>query len=493
MILSKTMRRLTCLLCLSLILFGGMGCSEEKTPPLSRPPLVGAYYYLWYPGNWREGYINGRLKPQQLPALGQYDSSDPRVIEQHIAWASRYGIDFWAVSWWPDQPESDRIITQGILKAKNIQDIRFCIFYESGGLGLEKDRITFRGETSRKMLSDFKTLAQKYFSHPSYLKIQGRPVVILYLTRTFVGDYEKTLYLLRKEIRKSGFDLFLIGDEIFWYVMRSPHLPPSSRPERKRIRWFDAITAYNLYNWSKTAHMGYGERSTFLSESRDLFLSYRAAGGNKVPLIPAVFPGYNDRGVRLSENHPVIPRQFSPGGEEGGFFREALKRLALPFLDPSLPMVLITSFNEWNEGTQIEPTQTGGATEEDYSPSGREYTQGFLYRGYGERYLTILQETFYSVAGRVQEEGGGNPLSGVKIKVAKGKKVLMETQSDTFGYFRVSRWSLSPDSYVLQAEKAGYHPHSAVVRVEGGKLTTVNILLKPTHIASGQGHRTVER
>ena len=118
------------------------GCSSSPNTGPSEPRwankyLIGTYYYLWYPGNWRDGYINGRLLPQQLPALGQYDSSDLKTIEQHIAWSSQYGIDFWAISWWPDHPELDKIIREKILKAKNINDIKFCIFYETSGLWTE--------------------------------------------------------------------------------------------------------------------------------------------------------------------------------------------------------------------------------------------------------------------------------------------------------------------------------------------------------------------
>ena len=38
-------------------------------------------------------------------------------------------------------------------------------------------------------------------------------------------------------------------------------------------------------------------------------------------------------------------------------------------MNPENPLALITSFNEWNEGTQIEPTQETGVTSQDYSPT----------------------------------------------------------------------------------------------------------------------------
>ncbi len=133
--------------------------SEPALPKWSQHYLIGAYYYLWYPENWRDGYVNGLLTPPQLPALGEYNSSDLKTIEQHISWSSHYGVNFWAISWWPDHPELDRIIRHKILRAKNIDDIKFCIFYETSGLGLADEKITFTPDKIKKIVSDFKYLA----------------------------------------------------------------------------------------------------------------------------------------------------------------------------------------------------------------------------------------------------------------------------------------------------------------------------------------------
>ncbi|MGA3085035.1 MAG: glycoside hydrolase family 99-like domain-containing protein [Thermodesulfobacteriota bacterium] len=463
---------------------GMVGCSSSPSTPNPSEPrwnqkhLIGAYYYLWYPGNWREGYINGRLLPQQLPALGQYDSSDLKIIEQHIAWSSQYGIDFWAISWWPDHPELDRIIKEKILKAKNISDIRFCIFYETSGLGLADDRIDFTPDKTKKLLSDFKFLAQNYFSHPSYLKIKGRPVAIIYLTRTLLGDYSEAINNIRKGLQEMGFNPFLIGDEIFWYVMRSKPLPPSTHPEINRIKLFDGVTAYNLYNWAKPKQIGYGSTSTFLSDIHDLYREYQSAIGREITLVPSIIPGYNDRGVRLSENHPVIPRQFQPKGEEGSFFSQALKRVVIPFVDPDIHMALITTFNEWNEGTQIEPTKKTDVTRTDQSPTKTDYTQGYAYQGYGEKYLSILQDTFMAISGRVMDEKRKRPLSKVSLKAFKGETLLAATLTDSQGFFNLSRLNLFPDIYEVRANLSGYQEIKSKIQVIGEKAAILNLRLK---------------
>ncbi len=211
--------------CLYLLTFG---CSSSLNIDHSEPRwlqkyLIGTYYYLRYPENWQEGCINGQLLPQQLPALGQYKSADLTTIEQHIAWSSQYGIDFWAISWWPDRPEIDRIIGKKILKAKNINDIKFCIFYETVGPGLVNEKINFTPKKKKRLISDFKDLAKNYFAHPSYLKIKGRPVIILYLSRTFTGEYPETLLMAART------------DEQGFYNLSRLNLPPGSYEVRANL------------------------------------------------------------------------------------------------------------------------------------------------------------------------------------------------------------------------------------------------------------------
>jgi hypothetical protein len=71
-----------------------------------------------------------------------------------------------------------------------------------------------------------------------------------------------------------------------------------------------------------------------------------------------------------------------------------IRRAALPNLDTTCErMMLITSFNEWFEDSQIEATAgTAPESTTDDSEDGKYYTGGSIYRDYGTLYLDILKE-----------------------------------------------------------------------------------------------------
>jgi hypothetical protein len=71
-----------------------------------------------------------------------------------------------------------------------------------------------------------------------------------------------------------------------------------------------------------------------------------------------------------------------------------IRKVALPNIDPLCNnIIMVTSFNEWYEDSQIEAT-TGKApaSTTDDSRTGSYYTGGQRYVDYGYLYLDILKE-----------------------------------------------------------------------------------------------------
>jgi hypothetical protein len=218
-------------------------------------------------------------------------------------------------------------------------------------------------------------------------------VVILYITREFRGLFPQAMREMRDALGADGYDPFVIGDEIFWAVIAANEDPSApgrvvSEPQVARAQLFDAITGYNLYEPARTQDRGYGSTSAFLGDSVALYRRYHEATG--VPLVPGVLPGFNDRGTRLAVDHFAIPRRWSPDAPEGSFFAESIERVGRGLADGRLRMLLITSWNEWNEDTAIEPVAPAPPTANDVA--GGALTQGYTYEGFGSTYVDLVRD-----------------------------------------------------------------------------------------------------
>lgn len=392
-------------------------------------PLVGAYYYMWNPENLiAGGSLREHLVPPQRPPFGLIDSNKTSTATRDIANAHKAGIDFFAIDWWPYDPAfsgrnyltADAAMKE-FLAAPDLHEMKFAMFYETWNLGFDAGRESTPVSTQAELHfdSDMLALAKDYFSNPSYLHIEGRPVVYLYLTRTLTGDVAGMIGGARAYLEQHGYaDPFFIGDEVYWRVtpqIQVPNTPVfTGLPQLGRILQFDAVTAYTLYygdpqqaNGPASDSTGYPGTTHIAADQRFLLTLYRNATDNKVPVLPVVQPGFNDRGFRLTTNHPAQPRQWLAGDGPSSTLDQMLRCVAIPEVDPALPIVMVTSWDDWNEDTGIEPIP-GTPTTKDDSPSGTAYTQGYQYGGEGTSEVrTLARDTRLLDRAYARNEIGG--------------------------------------------------------------------------------------
>ncbi|TEU00350.1 MAG: hypothetical protein E3J30_02710, partial [Anaerolineales bacterium] len=350
---------------------------DETYPFLSWQSVsyrVGAYYYPWYYNDFHGGqYLREHLVPPQLPKLGEYNDRTEAVINHHLEWSRFAGIDFWVASWWGPESREDVTLLNHILPNPNLNDIKIAVFYETTG---RTNNFADYGNLG----PDITYIANNYFNHPNYLKINDKPVLFIYLTRVLSdrGTLQSSLTTIRNAASAAGYQIFIVGDQVFGS-------PPSSAGD---IALLDAITNYDVYG-SMGAN-GYATQASVNSY-------YSAQAGWKslaqsvnVGFIPGTTPGFNDKGVR--DGHDPLSRKLTADQEFGSLFRAMLNE-AKKHVDGTLDNILmVTSWNEWHEDTQIEPVCSMAPTSTDDSPSGSDYTTGLSYEGYGERYLQILRD-----------------------------------------------------------------------------------------------------
>ena len=320
--------------------------------------------------------------PTQLPMLGQYSSQDQDVVSQQIAWSAAAGINVWDLEWVSPGDLLDTTIQSTVLTNPHIGDIRFAIFYDYA-IRFNSD-FTVTPDKIATMVSDFQYIASHYFSHPSYLKVgQNRPVIFLYATVAMTPDssVQQMASAIRSAMLAAGFNIYLIGDEYY----------APAAPDPARIANWDAIFGYDVY----AGIAGYSDDNGYFTLHSTAYSQYQAAAqALGVEFVPSIMPGFNDRAVRRTcANNPALARRTSAVAPEGSMFAAFLNNLAIPYANTSnLKMIHITTFNEWHEDTEIEPSVATGPTTVDNSTSGTQYTEGLVYEGFGTTYLDILRD-----------------------------------------------------------------------------------------------------
>jgi hypothetical protein len=340
--------------------------------------LIGTCYYPWYTNgqHWNSSYLRAKLNPPQPPFLGEYDCAASRTISQHVQWSVDSKIDFWISSWWGPASDTDEVILIHQLNNNDfLKKMGYCLLYETIGR-LGNLPITVNADKIGRFLADLEYLIDAHFNRPNYLKIDNQPVLYFYLTRTLNGDYRTLFNAADSLLIRHGYNgLFVVGDEVYW-----------NRPDESRAQYMDAISCYNPHtsvDWVTDAER-FVVRAGLEMYSPWMGMANELAMGLWVDVIP----GFNDLGVRKEAQHPVIERK------NGEIFDKMLLMAGSVLSKQTIPLkvLVVTSFNEWHEDTQIEPT----VLTSEMTTDPVEYTDGFGYIGYGTKYLDAVKDFAHS-------------------------------------------------------------------------------------------------
>jgi hypothetical protein len=130
-------------------------------------PIRAAFYYPWFPETW--GPSTDRYTRYD-PTLGYYDSSNVGTVSQHIAAMQYGGIEAGIASWWGQGSKTDQRIP-ALLRAADGTNFRWTLYYEPEAQG---------DPSASQLQSDLSYITNHYGNDPSFLRIDGRPVVFVY-------------------------------------------------------------------------------------------------------------------------------------------------------------------------------------------------------------------------------------------------------------------------------------------------------------------------
>ena len=314
---------------------------------LSRKPIgkvekrVLALYYPWYrtkavSGQWahQDGVetANRRMASHtHYPASGPYDSTDAAVIERHLGQAKAAGIDTLVCSWWGRQDPTDRALRLLVERAP-AHGLTVCVYWER--LFPQPDKLA--------ATADLSYLLQTFGGKPGYLKVGGRPAVFFNagVCRSLpASDWSDVLSAMLSRF-PAGLTAIGAGerlaDGLLWDGLVNLDVA-TAMPEQNA-----ALSAKTLREGLLPARL-LAERLGHLS-------------------IATLVPGYDDR--KYNATH-ALPGRKLVQREDGALYRALWSQAIADGPD----WVLLSSFNQWHNGTEIEPSIE-----------------------MGERYLTLTQE-----------------------------------------------------------------------------------------------------
>jgi glycoprotein endo-alpha-1,2-mannosidase len=290
------------------------------------PRKVLAFYYPWYgnadvpggSGRWShwEGVDQDRhqiASATHYPKLGPYDSHDPKLIAQHCAWAKEAGLDGFIVSWWGKGDFSDRAMPR-ILDACREAGLEATIYYET----------VPRPRNAEAAAADIVGLLKRYGDHPAWLRVGGKPVVFIYGRAVGEIGLSGWLEAAAQVNREYPPKAVLLGDQM----------------SLAAARIFDGIHTYNTAGQLRGKDVA--EVRRWAAQTYPGWV--RAADAFHRISTLTVIPGYDDTKIRK----PGLRVERFDGASYRCQWEEAIRA------DPH--WVLVTSWNEWHEGSEIEPS-----------------------------------------------------------------------------------------------------------------------------------------
>jgi hypothetical protein len=155
--------------------------------------------------------------PERKPVIGWYNEGEPEVADWHIKYWLEHGISGVVYCWYrsnlngPVTQQIGHAIHDGLLKARYLDRIKFAIMWENGcGQGV--------GSSEDLMENVLPFWIENYFSHPSYLRVDGKPLLYIWVPSNVtkhLGSSEevrKTFDAMRAVCRQKGLGgLYLVG------------------------------------------------------------------------------------------------------------------------------------------------------------------------------------------------------------------------------------------------------------------------------------------
>lgn len=325
-------------------------------------------------GEWETVMTMQKRNPghywERKPLWGYINEADPAVMSMEIDQATKHGVNVFIFDWyWYDgRPFMETTLDNGFLKADNVNKMKFYLMWANHDVvntwdtrlnRIKEDNVIWTGKVDREEFEKIcKRNIEKYFKHPQYYKIDGKPVFMIYdIPQLIAGlggidEAADALKWFKEETKRAGFP----GLEL-QITMWSINLNYSgfdggktTNPENSFVKklGFTSATHYQFAHFTNV-NEDYNVIMDAVEKEWD-----RIDANFEFTYYPHISVGW-DNSPRTTVS--AIVKNNTPEN-----FEKALRK-AKAFVDrhpKQVPLITVNSWNEWTETSYLMPCNVFG-------------------------------------------------------------------------------------------------------------------------------------
>lgn len=320
--------------------------------------------------------FKGHLQPRR-PLWGYGDEADPKVMERKIAAAVGCGLSAWIFDWyWYEEGNFlSGCLDRGFLGAGNNRELSFALmwanhdWYDIHPAKRSGRFLQYSGAISpEKFREGLSHVARRYMTLPNYWRVNGGAYFSFYdvanLIRTFgsADGARRALSAFREEARRAGAGELHLNAIVYEAPVLPGETAPADLGALTEYLGFDSVGSYTwlhrheaawpVRKYAEIAEAAVGDYAELKKRFSLPYIPNVTVGWDSSPrTVPSEgfdFTGYPYCPI-LTENRPEI-------------FGAALRRIAgeVEGDGDSLKAVTINAWNEWTEGSCLEPDDVYG-------------------------------------------------------------------------------------------------------------------------------------
>lgn len=310
-----------------------VGASQQKVfvhymPWYAAEAKLDSWGWHWTMNHFDPSKIDDRgrreIASHDYPLIGPYDSGDPHVLEYHVLLMKIAGIDGVIFDWYGTRNFRDYAMinrnTEAMISWLEKANLSFTFCYEDQSIKhlILNEKLPAKDDI-QEFAEELKKLASSHFKNEKWLRINGKPALLIFGPQHFNPDS------WAEAIRQSGQNLFVAG---------LPHLAKEFELDGG-FAWPPVTGGKKIAarKWKQKLQQTY---ANFDSEN----------------MVPVVFPKFHDiyAQAKLHDSYGYLDDR------NGKTFQESFAMAR----ETRCPLIQIATWNDYGEGTQIEPGRESG-------------------------------------------------------------------------------------------------------------------------------------